>query len=246
MPTRLEGMVVDAVDPAGLARFWASALDWEITAEEPDEVVVELPEAVLWGEGGPAALVFVPVVEPKTVKNRVHLDLASASTDEQGATVARLLDLGARHADVGQGEVPWEVMADPEGNELCVLDPRDAYRDTGPLAAVVLDCADPVALAPFWAEATGWPVIHQSEHLAALRHPTAPGTRLELLAAPGRKVTKNRLHPDVRPYPPDDLAIEVARLERAGARRIDIGQGEVSWVVMADPEGNELCVLSPG
>ena len=69
-------------------------------------------------------LAFVPVPEPKTGQNRVHLDLASASAEDQAAIVDRLLGLGARHVDIGQGEVPWVVLADPEGNEFCVLSAR--------------------------------------------------------------------------------------------------------------------------
>jgi glyoxalase superfamily protein len=69
-------------------------------------------------------LVFVPVADPKVGKNRVHLDLRSATADDQAAQVARLTGLGARPADIGQGDVPWVVLADPEGNEFCVLSPR--------------------------------------------------------------------------------------------------------------------------
>ena len=74
---------------------------------------------------GPDALplVFVPVTEPKTTKNRVHLDLSTTSAEHQAAEVERLLGLGAVRLDIGQGQVPWEVLADPEGNEFCVLDP---------------------------------------------------------------------------------------------------------------------------
>jgi predicted enzyme related to lactoylglutathione lyase len=120
MPTRLQHVVVDATDPAALARWWAEALGWTITLEEPDEVEVEPPG--LDGLGVP--LVFVPVADPKVGKNRVHLDLRSATADDQAAQVARLTGLGARPADIGQGDVPWVVLADPEGNEFCVLSPR--------------------------------------------------------------------------------------------------------------------------
>ncbi|HEX7146032.1 MAG TPA: VOC family protein, partial [Actinomycetota bacterium] len=120
MSTRLVNLVADAANPAASARWWAAALGWEITLEQPDEVAVEPPEP---GLGIP--LVFVPVPDPKTTPNRVHLDLASPSAAAQTALVARLLDLGATRADIGQGQVPWAVLADPEGNELCVLEPRD-------------------------------------------------------------------------------------------------------------------------
>ena len=108
----------------------------------------------------------------------------------------------------------------------------------------VMDCADPQALAGFWSAATGWPVTAAGP-VAALRHLSAPATAFELLAVPDRKERKNRLHVDVAPHPGDDLDGEVARLEQAGARRIDVGQGDVTWVVLADPEANEFCVLTP-
>ena len=93
----------------------------------------------------PAAVCIdvLAVPEPKTVKNRVHLDLATTSAAHQADLVARLQDLGATPADVGQGDVSWTVLADPEGNEFCVLAPWPGGRDTGPVAAVTVDCADP-------------------------------------------------------------------------------------------------------
>jgi Glyoxalase-like domain len=239
--TRLVNLVADAADPAASAHWWAEALAWEVTFETRHEVSVEPPEP--GGLGIP--LVFVPVPDAKTVPNRVHLDLASPSAEAQAALVARLLDLGATPADVGQGQVPWVVLADPEGNEFCVLEPRDRYIGTGPLAAVVLAAADPSALARFWAEAAAWPVVGPDDRLAALRHPSGRGPFLELVLSPAPKLTKNRLHLDLAPYPGDDPEAEVARLLGLGATLADVGQGEVSWTVLADPEGNELCVLSP-
>jgi len=121
MPTRLVHLVVDAADPAGLARFWSGALEWPVTFEEPDEVVIEPPDDGP-AQAGQLPLVFVPVPEPKTSKNRVHLDVASTSEDHKVALVARLEGLGARQIDIGQpDDVSWVVMADPEGNEFCVL-----------------------------------------------------------------------------------------------------------------------------
>jgi hypothetical protein len=238
--TRLVNLVADAADPAASGHWWAAALGWEVTFETRHEVAVEPPAGT---PGIP--LVFVPVPDAKTVPNRVHLDLASPSTEAQAALVDRLLDGGATRADVGQGEVPWVVLADPEGNELCVLEPRDRYRDTGPLAAVVMAAADPPALARFWAEAAAWPLAGADERHAALRHPSGRGPFLELIGSAAPKLTKNRLHLDLAPHPGDDPATEVARLLDLGATPVDIGQGEVSWTVLADPEGNELCVLSP-
>jgi len=241
MPTRLQHVVVDAADPAALARWWAEALGWAITFEEPDEVAVEPPEP----DGLGVPLVFVPVADPKVTKNRVHLDLRSADADDQAALVARLTGLGARPADIGQGDVPWVVLADPEGNELCVLDPRDEYAATGAVAAIVVDAADPAALARFWVEATGWPPAASSGSFASLRSASGTGPFVEFLKIDEPKRVKNRVHLDVAPRPGDDHPAEVARLRALGATPADVGQREVSWVVLADPEGNELCVLTP-
>ncbi len=245
MPTRLVHLVVDADDPAPLARFWAAALGWVIADETTEEVDIWPPG---YGYPDPSAvpLVFVPVPESKTGKNRVHLDLATTSAAHQADLVSRLRDLGAAPAVIGQGEVPWVVLTDPEGNEFCVLEPRDIYGDTGPVAAILTDCADPAALARFWAEAAGWAVRRTEADIAALRAPGGTGPYLEFLRVPGEKSVKNRWHPDVAPYRGDEPAAEVARLRRLGAALADVGQGDdVSWTVLADPEGNEFCVVSP-
>jgi predicted enzyme related to lactoylglutathione lyase len=245
-------MVIDAADPAGLARFWSEALEWPITYEDPEEVVVEPPpEAV--DQVGQLPLVFVPVPEAKKTKNRLHLDLASTSDEHQAALVARLESRGASFLDIGQGDVSWVVMADPEGNEFCVVshkgqvgkDPQSAFAGIGPVAAVVFDCTDPFALAPFWAQATGWPVLGQDDEGVWLRNTDGGGPYLDLHQVTEPKSAKNRVHIDVAPFPDEDHDTAVEQLKALGATPIDIGQGESRWVVLADPEGNEFCVLTP-
>ncbi len=244
MSTRAVHMVIDATDPHGLAAFWAQALGWDVTEDDGDEADVEPPG---FSYPSPAALplVFVRVPEPKAGKNRVHLDLASTSARHQAELVDRVLGLGAARADIGQGDVPWVVLADPEGNEFCVLEPRDGYRGTGEVAAVVTDSPDPQAAAAFWALASGWEPQASEPDFASLRSPAGTGPYLEFLRSAEPKTGKNRLHVDVAPPAGGDVRAEAARLTEAGARAADVGQGEVSWVVLADPQGNEFCVLSP-
>jgi hypothetical protein len=103
-----------------------------------------------------------------------------------------------------------------------------------------IDCADPGTLARFWAEALNYEVVNEKADEILLAPRDGSSQRLLLLRVPDKKVVKNRLHLDLRP---DDQDAEVARLERLGAERVDIGQGNPTWVVMADPEGNEFCVL---
>ena len=120
MSIRIQCLCVDTADPAGLAKFWQDALGWRRTFAGDDEVVLEPPQGS--PEDGVAPdLLFLRVPEGKAAKNRLHLDLRP---QDQAAEVTRLEGLGARRADVGQGaDVSWVVMADPDGNEFCVLRP---------------------------------------------------------------------------------------------------------------------------
>ena len=132
MALRWYSTVVDCTDVGALSRWWADVLGWQIVYEADDEVVIvpahvteESIRATPWAEVGPG-IVFVPVPEGKTVKNRIHIDLAPHTSDDRAAEIARLVAMGASRVDVGQDEdVTWDVLADPEGNEFCVLSSRD-------------------------------------------------------------------------------------------------------------------------
>jgi hypothetical protein len=132
MALRWYTTVVDCHDVAAQGRWWADALSWKIIYEADDEVVVipphladETTPAIPWEQVGPG-LVFVRVPEAKALKNRLHLDLAPHTGDDRAAEIARLLAMGATRVDVGQSSsVTWDVLADPEGNEFCVLSSRD-------------------------------------------------------------------------------------------------------------------------
>jgi Glyoxalase-like domain len=123
MASKFTELAIDCADPHGLARFWCSVLDYEVQDEDDEVVTIGSPLAP---EGRnhlgpvPPTLTFARVPEGKTVKNRLHVDLTPTDRD-QNDEVRRLLDLGARHIDVGQGDESWVVLADPEGNEFCVL-----------------------------------------------------------------------------------------------------------------------------
>ena len=200
----------------------------------------------MWPDPVFLGLDVVPVPEGKrATKNRVHLDLATTSAAHQAELVAQLTALGATPVDVGQGEVPWTVLADPEGNEFCVLEPRDVYRDTGPIAAVVVDCVDPRAMARFWGEALDWTLHEVTDEQARLRSAAGVGPYLEFLRTPDVKTVPDRVHLDLLPYAGDDKAAEVNRLRALGATDLDLGQGDVPWTCLSDPEGHEFCVLAP-
>ncbi|MEV1243450.1 VOC family protein [Nonomuraea sp. NPDC050022] len=242
MALRLVQVNFKARDDSALGRFWAEALGWGLSSEGPGVTNLE-PEGFSWPDPDAFYIDLVAVPDPETVKYRVHLDLATTSAAHQAELVARLKELGATPADVGQGDVPWTVLADPEGNVFCVLEPREIYRDTGPIAAMVVDCDDPRAMARFWGEATDWSVHEVTDDHATLRSAKGVGPYLEFLRRSGVPTVWSRIHIDLLPDPIDEQAAEVARLRTLGATPADVGQGDVPWKVLADPEGNEFCVL---
>lgn len=131
MALRWYAVVIDCRDVKKQARWWAEALDWKLDYESDEECGVAPPWAdedagdAPWDRTGPG-LFFVPVPEGKTIKNRLHIDLAPHTSQDRAAEIARLEKLGAKRVDVGQAaDVTWTVMADPEGNEFCVLSSRD-------------------------------------------------------------------------------------------------------------------------
>lgn len=131
MALRWYTTVIDSTDHRTLADWWASALGWKKFYEADDEVVLvpsyaeELAASTPW-ERVPPGLVFVRVPEDKVTKNRLHLDLAPHTSDDRDAEIGRLVEMGASRVDVGQDtDVTWTVLADPQGNEFCVLSSRD-------------------------------------------------------------------------------------------------------------------------
>ena len=118
MAVSLHHIVIDAHDLPGLARFWAEMLGWRILSEREREVVIGTDETA------PVGICFMPVTEPKATKNRVHLDL-NPDPDDRDGEIERIVALGGRRIEIGQtGEESWTVLADPEGNEFCILRPK--------------------------------------------------------------------------------------------------------------------------
>ncbi|WP_019814196.1 VOC family protein [Saccharomonospora saliphila] len=230
---RLENIVWDAHEPRRLGAFWAAALGADTRVDRPDHYEARLSFA---GDFF-LDLCFQRVASPSTSPARLHLDLAGGA--RQRAVVERLLALGAVHADIGQGEVPWVVLADPEGNAFCVMEHRDSYAGAEPIAALPLDSAAPERDAAFWSEITGW-VRVDGIAPATLRHPSGTGPLLEFCPEPEPKRGKNRLHLDVRLGRDDDTVLD--RLAELGANRSGTAP-ELPWTVFTDPSGNEFCVL---
>ena len=235
----LENIVIDSEDPQRLGQFWEAVLGCERLTDAPG-----IFETRLSIEGGPVLdLCFPAVPDPRPTESpRLHLDLSSGAG--QAEEVERLLGLGARRLDIGQGEVPWVVLADAEGNPCCVLEERPAYADSGPLAALPLASADPTRDAEFWSWLSGWT---ETAGLAprSLRHPSRRGPFLELVPESAPKgATKNRLHLDIRLEVGDDHdAIAALIVERGGGRLDHPEWGDLPWRSYTDPSGNEFCLL---
>ncbi len=234
----LENIAIDAQDHRRLGRFWEALLGTEPLTDTDAEF-----ETRLTVPGGPVLdLCFSPVPEPRGPSPRLHLDLAGG--EHQRDVVRRALGLGARHLDIGQRDVPWVVLADPEGNPFCVMEDRPEYAASGPLAALPLDSADPARDAAFWAELSGWlPVA--SAMPAALRHPSGRGPLLELCPqrSPKAADAKNRVHLDLRLEASDDADGAVTRILDLGGSEFHPDWGDLPWRVLRDPSGNEVCLL---
>ena len=239
MSLQLVSLCVDASDPLRLARFWAEALAWDVD-DEGDGLVALVPT-----DGTRFEILFLPVPEKKTGKNPIHLDLTTSSIDDQRRSVAKLIELGARHIDVGQSpEDSHVVLADPEGNEFCLIEPDNSFlAGCGRLGSITCDGSPEVGY--FWSAALDWPLVWDQDEETAVRAPDGKGPFITWGPPVPVKTTKNRFHLDLAPPALGDQQMEVERLVALGARRVDIGQGEVDWVVMVDPDGNELCVLTP-
>ncbi len=239
MTSRLFALCFDANDPQGLARFWAGVLGWEMAADPSGGV------ALLPSDDTGFRIRFLPTQETKVGQNQMHFDLTSASMEDQQRTVQRALGLGARHIDVGQRpEEGHVVLADPEGNEFCVIEPGNSFlADCGFIGAVACEGSQDVGY--FWSAALGWPLVWDRDQETAIRSPHG-GPKITWGGPPlTPRSGRNRLHFDLAPTVHADQHAEIDRLVSLGATRADIGQDEVSGVTMADPDGNEFCVLTP-
>lgn len=238
MASRLWAVAFDANDRVALARFWAAALEWEYDEDDGCSIAAR-------GDGRLPRLEFATAPNEKQSASWMHFDLSTTSIEDQRATVERLVELGARHIDIGQGpDSHHVVLADPEGNELCILEPGNSFVDySSRLGSLTCDGTPTVGY--FWSEVLGWPLVWDQDDETAVRAPDG-GVFITWGGPPVvPKHTKNRLHIDIAPPVDGDQRAEVERLLALGATRVDIGQGDVSWVVLADPDGNELCVLTP-
>jgi predicted enzyme related to lactoylglutathione lyase len=232
MGAQLVAVVFDANDPARLAQFWAGVLG--------RDVVGAADGAVLPGDHTQLGLRFALSRAQRTGPNRMHPHLTSDSPTAQQQTVAIALGLGARHLDVGQRpEEEHVVLADPEGNEFCVIPPGNAFlRGCGFLGELACDGSRQVG--HFWSEALGWPLVWDQDEETAIQSPYG-GTKVAWGGPPvPSKRTRNRQHFELTPADRDQEA-EVERLVLLGASVLEVGlDGRVEF---ADPDGNEFSMV---
>jgi predicted enzyme related to lactoylglutathione lyase len=229
MTLRLHAVRFDANDPARLAQFWAGVLRRELAEDGVTLLPVTATEVPIH---------FVPASAPKTELGRAHFDLTSASAEEQDETVQRVLDLGGRHLDIGQSpDDEHVVLADPEGNELCVIEPGNKFlAGCGFVGAFNWDGSQEVGY--FWSRALGWPLVWDQDQETAIQSP-AGGMKVSWGGPPVRpRSTNDRLHMELVA----DTDAEIDRLISLGATRTANSEVDSASrdVVMADPDGNEF------
>jgi hypothetical protein len=204
-------------DGRATAEFWAAALGRGPVDDRGSTLLVTAPSPreVLWVN---------PVAEPKTVKNRLHIDIHCASVEELEALGARVLERFER----------WTTMADPGGGEFCAF-----VREQVPekrMYELVLDCEQPLELARWWATAIGGEVEADDHGIGIAAIPGAPFEYFVFDTVPEPKRGKNRVHVDV------DVD-DVSSLVDHGATVLRPKGGDIEWTVLADPEGNEFCAF---
>lgn len=241
----LAAVCLDANDPGLVARFWAEALRWNIDGDDPDAVRLVPTDATRF------PIVLRKVVAEKVGQNRQHFDLTTTSIEDQDDTVARLIEVGGRHVDIGQtAEEDHVVLTDPDGNELCVLAPNNNFL-AGCERLGSVNCDGTKELGYFWSEALGWPLVWDEDDETAIRAPDLTGPLITWSGPPLMPMlARNRIHLHVVPASGVSQDAEVERLVGLGASPVDIGQDDPGpsgpgWLVMADPDGNEFCVVAP-
>lgn len=240
MTAQLLALAFDAMAPHELARFWAHALRWHV--RKADGAGVELMPT----DSTSFHVLFRPSADKKVGQNRIHFDLTTTSLDDQHNTVAKLLAIGARHIDIGQDPNDTDVvLADPEGNELCIIDPYNRFLASCPRLGAV-NCDGTRALGCFFSEALGWPLVWDQDEETAIQAPDGTGPKITWSGPPLMpRSGKERSHFHIAPTPGTSAQAARDHLIALGATRFDIGPACSGAIVLADVDGNQFCLVEP-
>jgi predicted enzyme related to lactoylglutathione lyase len=240
MTVQLVALAFDAAAPSELARFWAHALRW--STRETDRLGVELvpTDATSFG------VVFKPGAHAKAGQNRIHFDLTTTSVDDQKDTVAELLAIGARHIDIGQDPNDAHVvLADPEGNEFCVIEPDNRFLASCPRLGAV-NCDGTRALGHFFSEALGWPLVWDQDEETAIQAPDGTGPKVTWSGPPLMpKPAKERFHFHIGPTTGSSVEAALGHLLAIGATRLDPDPACCGAIALGDDDGNKFCLVEP-
>ena len=238
MTVQLIALAIDAVAPNELARFWARALRWN--ARDADGVGVELVPT----DATSFHVVFRPVAHDKAGQNRIHFDLTTTSLDDRNDTVAHFLAIGARHIDIGQDPSDTHVvLADPEGNEFCIIEPDNRFLAGCPRLGAV-NCDGTHALGCFWSKALGWPLVWDQDEETAIRAPDGTGPKITWSGPPLMpKSGEERFHFHIAPTSGTGAPVALQHLLSLGATRRNTGHACPGGIVLADIDGNKFCLV---
>jgi hypothetical protein len=190
-------------------------------------------------------VLVLPGETEKVGQNRIHLDLTTTSLDDQRDTVAELLALGASHVDIGQSpDDSHVVLADPEGNELCIIEPTNRFLAGCPRLGAV-NCDGTRALGCFYSEALGWPLVWDQDEEPAIRAPDGTGPKITWSGPPLMpRLGKDRWHLHLAPTPGTSTGAALDGLVALGATRRE-GVGCAGAVALADVDGKDVCLVEP-
>jgi hypothetical protein len=237
---RLVAIVFDAAAPDVLARFWARALRWNVRPAGGGAIDLVPTDATSFN------LRFQPATSEKVGQNRIHFDVTTSSLDDQNDTVAELVVSGATHIDIGQTpDEPHVVLADPEGNEFCVIEPSNRFLAGCPRLGAV-NCDGTRSLGCFFSEALGWPLVWDQDEETAIQAPERTGPKITWSGPPLMpKSGKERLHFHIAPTARTSTPDVLDRLVALGATRLDTGDACPGAIGLNDVDGNRFCLVEP-
>jgi hypothetical protein len=235
---QLVALSLDAHAPETLSRFWAHALGWDTVSAGDGAAELAPTDATSF------RLLFRPAATQKVGQNRIHFDLTTTSADDQHDTVAQLRAIGATHVDIGQDpDDTHVVLADPEANELCIIEPSNRFLAGCPRLGAV-NCDGTRALGHFFSRALGWPLVWDQDEETAIRAPDGTGPKITWSGPPLMpRPSRERIHLHLAPRPGASPEDALERLLVLGATRTNAGDGCPGAIPLADVDGNPLCLV---